>query len=88
MKDGTNTKDGFSKQTFYRKSFARAKGIINEVTDVADAVSSLSRSCSSAVSGNETVEQVRLRHTTLLWLLYTKHTSALAALPAYAHLPF
>jgi len=65
IKEASENKDGFSKQTFYRKSFARAKGIINEVTDVADSVTSLSRSCSSAVSGNENVEQLMAHAGTL-----------------------
>lgn len=34
-----------SKKVFYRKSFAWAKGIINEVRDVADAVNNLATSC-------------------------------------------
>jgi hypothetical protein len=48
----------FSKQTFYRKSFARAKGIINEVRDVADGVTSLSGACKNAVQGLSDVEEV------------------------------
>eukprot|EP00041_Stephanoeca_diplocostata_P037451 m.1418900 g.1418900 ORF g.1418900 m.1418900 type:complete len:1551 (-) comp25038_c0_seq31:1267-5919(-) len=47
-----------SKKVFYRKSFAWAKGIINEVRDVADAVNNLAMSCSSSVSGGDDVESV------------------------------
>jgi hypothetical protein len=48
----------FAKQIFYRKTFSRAKGIINEVRDVADAVTSLSSTCNSAAEGNEGCEEV------------------------------
>lgn len=55
----------FAKQTFYRKTFARAKGIINEVREVADAVSSLARTCSGAADGTEEVEDV-MAHTSAI----------------------
>ena len=55
----------FAKQTFYRKTFARAKGIINEVREVADAVSSLARTCTGAADGSEEIEDV-MAHTSAI----------------------
>jgi len=44
-----------AKRAFYRKSFKRAKGIINEVRDMADMINSLAASCSKAVGGGDDV---------------------------------
>lgn len=47
-----------AKRTFYRKSFKRAKGIINEVRDMADTINNLAASCSKAVSGLDDVSSL------------------------------
>lgn len=47
-----------AKQSFYRKNFFRAKGIINEVREVADAITGLAASCESANSGMVGIEEV------------------------------
>jgi len=47
-----------AKRTFYRKNFALAKGVINEVRDMADAISSIQTTVSKAVNGNDDVESL------------------------------
>ena len=48
-----------AKLTFYRRNYSRAKGIINEVREVADSVTGLAESSEMAVAGSNDVEQVR-----------------------------
>lgn len=54
-----------AKMTFYRKSFSRAKGIINEIREVADAINGLVAGCKGAVNGSDGVEQVMSHAKTL-----------------------
>lgn len=48
-----------AKRTFYRKSYARARGIVSQVQEVADAIFLLSDSCSQATEGADDVEKVQ-----------------------------
>jgi len=54
-----------AKLTFYRKSFTRAKGIINEVREVADAINGLVGCTRRAVDGTDDVAQVMSHAKTL-----------------------
>jgi hypothetical protein len=47
-----------AKQTFYRKNFSRAKGIINEVREISDSVSGLADACGFVAEGTQDLEQV------------------------------
>jgi kinesin family protein 14 len=54
----SETSTAQAKRAFYRKSFKRAKGIINEVRDMADTINSLAASCSKAVTGSDDVSSL------------------------------
>lgn len=47
-----------AKITYYRKTFTKARGCINEVNELADATALLTDSCARAVAGDSDIEQV------------------------------
>jgi hypothetical protein len=49
-----------AKITYYRKTFTKARGCINEVNELADATALLTDSCARAVAGDSDIEQVLL----------------------------
>ena len=57
VSSGDTTAD--AKRTFYRKNYARTRGIVTQVQEVADAIFLLSDSCAQATEGSDDVEKVR-----------------------------
>lgn len=47
-----------AKRTFYRRNYARAKGIISQVQGVTDAISWLTDSCAMATTGSDDIQKV------------------------------
>lgn len=48
-----------AKRTFYHKNYSRARGIVSQVQEVADAISFLCDACNQAAEGADDVEKVR-----------------------------
>ena len=57
VSSGDTTAD--AKRTFYRKNYARTRGIVTQVQEVADAIFLLSDSCAQATEGSDDVEKIQ-----------------------------